>query len=121
MLKVIGQYAKIFLVQTGEETGCIIDMGYGIVNPEGRLRQIANNGIAFGSPTDDSKPVLDLFLKKKMFNLLKAYEEWEGGLILDDKAWEVGAEFPTLTQPLYDKMMELQKERNRVLKFVEEK
>lgn len=46
----------------------------------------------------------------------KAYEQWEADLIMSDEAWKGGmAELPTLTYPLYDRMMEIQAMRNDVL------
>jgi len=57
--------------------------------------------------------------KTDMVKLLKAYEQWEADLIMSDEAWDNGrAALPTLTYPLYDKLLELQAERNRLLKGV---
>jgi len=46
----------------------------------------------------------------------KAHEQWEANLILSDKAWDGGmAEFPRLTQELYDEFMEVQALRNAAI------
>lgn len=45
-----------------------------------------------------------------------AHEKWEAALIMDDAAWQGGmAALPTLTETLYDGMMELQRQRNLAL------
>ena len=51
----------------------------------------------------------------ELVSLLTAYETWEGEMILDQKAWNHGlAPLPTLTYPLWDRLLELQRERNRL-------
>ena len=49
--------------------------------------------------------------------LLAEYEEWEAELISDNRCWgpEGMNSLPSLTQQLYDKMLELQAKRNEVL------
>lgn len=46
--------------------------------------------------------------------LLKKYEEWEADVILTDECWDDHAT-PRLTQKQWDKLLELQTERNRLL------
>ncbi len=47
-------------------------------------------------------------------DVLKAYEQWEADLIMENKCWE-GREIPQLTGELWDRMLELQAMRNRAL------
>lgn len=48
--------------------------------------------------------------------VLRGYEKWEGDLVLSQEAWRGGmAALPTLTQPLFDALIELQTQRNKVL------
>ncbi len=54
-----------------------------------------------------------------MYDLLKAYEEWEAMLIMDDEAWR-DRSLPQLTQQLYDKLLELQEKRNNVIAKIKE-
>ncbi len=46
--------------------------------------------------------------------LLKAYEAWEADIIMNGN-WQGMSGLPTLTQPQYDRMIELQEWRNAVL------
>lgn len=47
----------------------------------------------------------------------KAYEQWEADLLLSKEAWRHGlAEFPTLTESLWDRLLALQTMRNIALK-----
>lgn len=46
----------------------------------------------------------------------EAYERWEADLILCGKAWNHGlATLPTITQPLWDRLIEIQAMRNAAL------
>ena len=45
---------------------------------------------------------------------LKAYEQWEADLIMENKCWE-GREVPQLTGELWDRLLELRAMRNRAL------
>jgi hypothetical protein len=48
--------------------------------------------------------------------LAKAYEQWEADLILCCEAWDGGtAEYPRLTEKLYDRMLEIQAARNAAI------
>lgn len=47
--------------------------------------------------------------------VLKGYEAWEAKLVLDNK-WTGVNGMPTLTQADYDSLIELQTQRNAVLK-----
>jgi hypothetical protein len=48
--------------------------------------------------------------------VLRGYEAWEGAMVLDQTAWRGGmAPLPTLTYPLWDTLLELQAERNKLL------
>jgi len=47
-------------------------------------------------------------------DVLKAYEQWEADLIMENKCWE-GREIPQLTGELWNRMLELQAMRNRAL------
>lgn len=51
-----------------------------------------------------------------MLALLKAYEQWEADIIMENKCW-TGQNIRLTDQP-YDRMIELQTERNRVLGLV---
>jgi hypothetical protein len=49
-------------------------------------------------------------------DVLKAYELWEANLVLSEEAWKGGiADFPTLTESLYDELLECQRLRNHAL------
>lgn len=49
-----------------------------------------------------------------------AMEQWEGDMILDNEAWRGGmAPLPTLTYPLWDRLLELQHMRNQSLEGIE--
>jgi len=50
---------------------------------------------------------------EKLERVLKGYEQWEAALIMDNQAWN--NELPCFTQELYDKWMELQRQRNAAL------
>lgn len=50
---------------------------------------------------------------EKLEAALLAYEKWEADLIMCDDAWR--GSLPTLTQELYDRMIELQEMRNEAL------
>jgi hypothetical protein len=46
----------------------------------------------------------------------KRYEAWEARLILCDEAWSGGvAPLPTLTEELWDELLEIQRDRNEAL------
>ena len=48
--------------------------------------------------------------------VLRGYEKWEGELVLSQEAWRGGmASLPTLTQSLFDRLIELQTQRNKAL------
>lgn len=54
--------------------------------------------------------------KEEMVRLLRDYEQWEGDLILSDEAWDGGvAEFPTITEELWDRLLVLQTRRGKIL------
>jgi hypothetical protein len=46
--------------------------------------------------------------------VLEGYARWEADMILDDEAWR-GREFPAMTEPLWDRLLELQGKRNVAL------
>ena len=50
---------------------------------------------------------------EKLINVLKKYEQWEANLIIEDSCWE--GSMPTLTNKLYEELLEIQKLRNDVL------
>lgn len=53
---------------------------------------------------------------KELFDLAIGYQQWEADLILSDQAWGGGMEsLPTLTQELYDGLVELQRRRNTII------
>lgn len=47
--------------------------------------------------------------------VLRMYEQWEADLIMCDKSWDTYDGLPKLTQELYDRLMEIQAQRNLVL------
>lgn len=49
---------------------------------------------------------------------LRAYETWEGNLVMSSDAWQ--GSLPMLTQKLYDELMACQEKRNAVLRAVVE-
>lgn len=56
-----------------------------------------------------------------MRKALKAYERWEADLVLSDEAWRGGmAPLPTITQSLWDRLLEIQAMRNAALGRVKE-
>lgn len=50
-------------------------------------------------------------------DVLRAYETWEGELILSDKAWAPNgmATLPRIPQALWDRLIEIQGMRNKIL------
>jgi len=50
--------------------------------------------------------------RDEMIAVLRAYEQWEADLILSGD-WRDA--MPRLTQPLYDRMLEIQAKRNAIL------
>jgi hypothetical protein len=48
-------------------------------------------------------------------DVARAYEAWEGDLILDGNVWNTSDGLPKLTQRHYDRLMELQAMRNAAL------
>lgn len=52
--------------------------------------------------------------------VLRAYEKWEGDLILDNRAWTRREGLPCLTQELWDRLLEIQNMRNSALKSIDE-
>jgi hypothetical protein len=61
---------------------------------------------------------MERFWKERdaLLALLKDYEQWEADIILEQKCWK--DEFVQLTPELYDRMIELQTERNRCFQLV---
>jgi hypothetical protein len=52
----------------------------------------------------------------ELLDLAIGYQQWEADLILSDQAWGGGMEpLPTLTQELYDGLMDLQRRRNAII------
>ncbi len=51
----------------------------------------------------------------KLLDVLRAYERWEADLILCREAWDTADGLPRFTQDLYDRFMEIQAMRNRVM------
>lgn len=52
-----------------------------------------------------------------LFALAKAYERWEADVLLSEEAWQGNtAPLPTLTQPLWDRLIELQTMRNAAVR-----
>ena len=56
---------------------------------------------------------------QELEKVLRGYEQWEADLLMNDQAW--GSGLPHFTQELQDKWMELQGQRNRVLRKVDER
>lgn len=56
-MKLIGQYQKLFLIQTSEKHGFIFDAKYKIVNPKGRLAQLSKY-YAWGPVEDDAETIM---------------------------------------------------------------
>jgi len=72
-----------------------------------------------GSFPDDDPPPNDKKLISDLLAVVQAYEQWEADLILDQEAWRGGeAELPTLTEPLWDRLLEIQQQRNAVIRQV---
>lgn len=59
-------------------------------------------------------------LEASLRELVEGYESWEAELISDNKCWgpEGMNSYPTLTESLYDKMIELQGKRNEAKKLL---
>lgn len=56
--------------------------------------------------------------ESEMKALLKRYEEWEAMLIADNAMWWPNVPKDRISGKSYDMMMELQAERNRLLKSI---
>lgn len=51
-----------------------------------------------------------------LLEVARAYERWEGDLVNSQDAWGAGfATLPTLTQPLFDRLLEIQTMRNAAI------
>ena len=63
-----------------------------------------------------AREALPYWIKRaqELEKVLCRYEQWEADLLMDDQAW--GSGLPCFTQGLYDKWMELQEQRNKVLR-----
>jgi hypothetical protein len=73
---------------------------------------------AYQAEAAEAKRRADLF--PELVVALKGYEQWEADMILSDKAWDGGmADLPTLTWPLWDRLLELQRLRNTILAKVQ--
>ena len=52
----------------------------------------------------------------ELLAVAKAYEQWEADLIMSDEAWNGNsAMLPTITQELWDRLIEIQTMRNRAV------
>ena len=51
-----------------------------------------------------------------LIDVLKRYEQWEANLIMEDSCWEGST--PTLTNELYEELLEIQELRNKALSNV---
>jgi hypothetical protein len=60
----------------------------------------------------DTKPYVQM--PSAPHEVLKKYEDWEAELIRDDRCWQSGSN-PKLTSELWDKLIEIQGQRNKVL------
>lgn len=60
-------------------------------------------------------PAIRAEVQSQALAVLKGYEQWEADLVLCSEAWNTANGLPQLTQALYDRLMELQAQRNRAL------
>lgn len=51
----------------------------------------------------------------ELLRLAKAYEEWEGRVLMEDQAWQTEDGLPHLTQELWDELGQLQAQRNEAI------
>lgn len=66
----------------------------------------------------DEPPEITQEQARALLAFAKAHEQWEADLIMDNKAWNIHgpmADYPTFTEPLWDRAMELQAMRNKAL------
>lgn len=79
----------------------------------GHVRRIADLERGMEAAADDCKFLAER--NAKLEAVLRAYEQWEADLIVDDRAWtvETGAFIP---QDMYDRFIEIQGQRNAALK-----
>jgi hypothetical protein len=56
--------------------------------------------------------------RDELLKISEMYEQWETNLINCEKAWETRSGLPTLTQELYDELIEIQNKRNAILKKI---
>jgi hypothetical protein len=83
------------------------------VNPDQDVKVIAK--VADPGRAGDAHASL-LAAAPDLLALAKAYEQWEADLILCCEAWDGGtAEYPRLTEKLYDRMLEIQAARNAAI------
>jgi len=70
---------------------------------------------------DEIKIIIDNKQKDILtaIDVLKGYEKWEAELLLDNEAWDGGFErpLPRLTEKLFDRLLELQTLRNKILEL----
>ena len=85
-----------------------------IVTTSNRLRVLANVHIEPGNKTDEANARL-IAAAPELLALAKRYEAWEANLVLHGRWETTGDGLPTLTEDLYDEMMELQALRNAAI------
>lgn len=76
------------------------------INPDSNAEFIAN------ARTDIPLLITEI---ENIRQVLEAYEQWEADMIADNKCWNTADGLPKFTQSIYDRFMELQEMRNKVL------
>lgn len=59
-------------------------------------------------------------LVRELAEALQLYENWEAKLIMDDSLWQSASGLPFITQEVWDELVAVQTERNKVLHKVKE-
>lgn len=59
-------------------------------------------------------------LVRELAEALQLYENWEAKVIMDDSLWQSASGLPFITQEVWDELVAVQTERNKVLHKVKE-
>ena len=59
-------------------------------------------------------------LARELAEVLLLYEKWEADLLMDNSLWQSASGLPFITQKVWDELVAVQTERNKVLHKVKE-
>jgi len=113
----LDRYTKLSLAKIGKEIG-----GYDHATVLFAKSQISDLCDVDNDVRNDIEKIKMIVDNKKeniltAIEVLKEYEKWEAELLLSNEAWDGGFEspLPRLTEILFDRLLEIQTLRNKVL------